>query len=43
MQGFSDEELDEGWENHDASRTDNKYWGGGEEEERNTNDIWGKD
>ena len=43
MRGFSDEELDEGWENHDASLHGNKYWGSGEEEERNTNDIWGED
>ena len=38
---LKNDELDEGWENHDASRNDNKYWGGVEEEERNTNDIWG--
>ena len=40
MCGLSDDELDEGWENQGATWDDNKYWGGGEEEERNTSDIW---
>ena len=42
-QGFSDEELDEGWENQEVTRNDNKYWEGDEGEEITTSEIWGED
>ena len=42
-QGFSDEELDEGWENQKVTRDDNKYWEGDKGEEITNVDIWGED